>query len=114
MFCLQTPETGSFQTSPRRGSQKQSTRLNRLPYLETLSAPPPSYETTVIASANVGEDGEVLIEGLPVGDLGAFAGHFLFSVAFDFVGYVLTAITASSHSARAGSRIGLSFTLCRY
>ncbi|KAJ3148193.1 hypothetical protein HDU86_007541 [Geranomyces michiganensis] len=83
-------------------------------YIENLSAPPPAYEPTVVSSSGLGDDGEVLIEGLPVGDISSFVGHALFSIAFDFIGFCLTAILAQTHAARAGARVGLGVTLCRY
>ncbi|KAJ3005460.1 hypothetical protein HKX48_000659 [Thoreauomyces humboldtii] len=74
---------------------------------------PTYYETTVIASGYA-EDGEVLIEGLPVGETFAFLVNLFVSASFDFIGFLLTAMLATSHAARAGSRMGFGITLIRY
>lgn len=74
---------------------------------------PPYMENTVVTTS-IGEDGDVLIEGLPVGDALTFFVNMLFSIAFDFVGYMLTTMLATNHAAMHGSRSGLGFTLIRY
>ncbi|KAJ3041874.1 hypothetical protein HDV00_008578 [Rhizophlyctis rosea] len=79
----------------------------------TDSSPPPFYETTVFA-ATTGEDGEVLIDGLPVGNYFAFFVNMFISMSFDFIGFLLTSLMSTSHAARCGSRSGLGFTLIRY
>ncbi|KAJ3050308.1 hypothetical protein HK097_008718 [Rhizophlyctis rosea] len=76
------------------------------------SEPPPFYETTVFST--IGEDGEVLIDGLPVGNYFAFFINMFISMSFDFIGFLLTTLMATSHAARCGSRSGLGFTLIRY
>ncbi|TPX68542.1 hypothetical protein SpCBS45565_g02975 [Spizellomyces sp. 'palustris'] len=83
-------------------------------YAEVVQDPAPSYyETTVIANG-IGEDGEVLIEGMPVGDFFTYFVNMLVSMSFDFIGFLLTAILATSHAARAGARSGFGITLIRY
>ncbi|KAJ3174946.1 hypothetical protein HDU87_006612 [Geranomyces variabilis] len=77
------------------------------------AAPPTYYETTVVSSG-IAEDGEVLIDGMPVGDGIALIINMLVSMSFDFIGFLLTAMLATTHAARAGSRIGFGITLVRY
>ncbi|KAI8822081.1 uncharacterized protein EV422DRAFT_566516 [Fimicolochytrium jonesii] len=74
---------------------------------------PAYYETTVISSG-IQDDGELLIDGLPVGDFLSFIVNMLVSMSFDFIGFLLTAMLATSHAARAGSRCGFGITLVRY
>ncbi|KAJ3190077.1 hypothetical protein HDU85_000368 [Gaertneriomyces sp. JEL0708] len=81
--------------------------------LEPREQVPSYYETTVVASGVLG-DGEVLIDGMPVGDTYTLIINTLISMSFDFIGFILTAMLATSHAARAGSRIGFGITLIRY
>ncbi|KAI9012867.1 hypothetical protein BC832DRAFT_267639 [Gaertneriomyces semiglobifer] len=81
--------------------------------LEPREQIPSYYETTVVASGVLG-DGEVLIDGMPVGDNFTLIINMLISMSFDFIGFMLTAMLATSHAARAGSRIGFGITLIRY
>ncbi|KAJ3169196.1 hypothetical protein HDU88_000992 [Geranomyces variabilis] len=113
---LHPPSSSSSSSSTPTDPTKPAFTADPPSYIENLSAPPPAYyePTTVVATSGLGDDGEVLIEGLPVGDLGSFMGHALFSIVFDFIGFVLTAILAQTHAARAGARVGLGVTLCRY
>ncbi|KAI9011163.1 hypothetical protein BC832DRAFT_549871 [Gaertneriomyces semiglobifer] len=81
--------------------------------LEPREQVPSYYETTILASG-IAEDGEVLIDGMPVGDFFTFVVNMLVSMSFDFIGFLLTAMLATSHAARAGSRFGFGITLVRY
>jgi len=51
------------------------------------------------------------IEGLPSGHFFAFVTNFFVSVSFQFVGFIMTSVLASTHAARFGSRAGLGATL---
>ncbi|KNC99401.1 uncharacterized protein SPPG_05644 [Spizellomyces punctatus DAOM BR117] len=83
-------------------------------YAEVAHDPVPSYYETTVISSGFAEDGEVLIEGLPVGDFFTFIVNMLVSMSFDFIGFLLTAMLATTHAARAGSRCGFGITLIRY
>ncbi|KAJ3034618.1 hypothetical protein HK097_004445, partial [Rhizophlyctis rosea] len=94
-------------------SSKQFQELEPPSYADIVNEqPPPFMETTVVAT--VGEDGEVLIEGLPVGNFWAFLANMFISMSFDFIGFLLTMLLSTSHAARCGSRSGLGITLMRY
>ncbi|KAI9093456.1 hypothetical protein DFS34DRAFT_264242 [Phlyctochytrium arcticum] len=83
-------------------------------YAEAAHDTAPSYyETSVIANV-ISEDGEVLIDGMPVGDLFTYFVNMLVSMSFDFIGFLLTSILATSHAAKCGSRSGFGMTLIRY
>ncbi|KAJ3182038.1 hypothetical protein HDU87_000378 [Geranomyces variabilis] len=88
---LHPPSSSSSSSSPTTTTDPSKPAFTAEPpsYIENLSTPPPAYyePTTVVATSGLGDDGEVLIEGLPVGDLGSFMGHALFSIVFDFIGY---------------------------
>ncbi|KAJ3020845.1 UNVERIFIED_CONTAM: hypothetical protein HDU68_009949 [Siphonaria sp. JEL0065] len=62
----------------------------------------------------VAEDGEVLVDGLPVGDFFSFMANLFVSITFDFMGYMMTTMLATTHAARCGSRSGLGLTFIRY
>jgi hypothetical protein len=94
-------------------SGKQFQEIEPPSYADIVHENPPAFfeTTTVIA---MGEDGDVLIEGLPVGNFFTFIVNMLVSMSFDFIGFFLTTILATSHAARCGSRSGLGITLIRY
>jgi len=74
---------------------------------------PPYWETTV--HAPFGLDGsDILVDSLPTGSIFIFAANFLISFFFQFVGFLLTYLLATSHAARYGSRAGLGLTLIQY
>ncbi|KAJ3013228.1 UNVERIFIED_CONTAM: hypothetical protein HDU68_000812 [Siphonaria sp. JEL0065] len=62
----------------------------------------------------VAEDGEVLVDGLPVGAFFSFMANLFVSITFDFMGYMMTTMLATTHAARCGSRSGLGLTFIRY
>ncbi|KAJ1979711.1 hypothetical protein H4R34_002720 [Dimargaris verticillata] len=73
---------------------------------------PPYFDPTVVA---VGTDtGEVLIEGLPSGNLFVFALNMLVSTVFQLVGFLLTYLLHSSHAAKDGSFVGLGITFLHF
>ncbi|KAI8826107.1 uncharacterized protein EV422DRAFT_489847, partial [Fimicolochytrium jonesii] len=109
------PTTDTTDNIPR--VVKEFEQLEPPTYTETIAdQPAPAYgETTVVmAATSISEDGEFLIEGMPVGDGFTFFVNFLIAAAFDFVGFLVTAMLATSHAARAGARVGLGLTLFRY
>lgn len=75
-------------------------------------AAPPYWETTIIAAGLTGD--EVLVDGLPVGNVFAFIWNLLISMAFQFVGFLLTYLLHTTHAAKHGSRAGLGITLIQY
>ncbi|KAJ2776825.1 hypothetical protein GGI15_004719 [Coemansia interrupta] len=75
------------------------------------SSAPPYFETAVIS---VGDEDELLVEGLPVGSLGVFMVNMVVSTAFQVVGYMLTFLLHSSHAAKNGSLAGLGITFMNF
>ncbi|KAI8331862.1 hypothetical protein BC941DRAFT_359805 [Chlamydoabsidia padenii] len=53
----------------------------------------------------------ILVEGLPVGSILAFAWNLLVSASFQFVGFMLTFLLHTSHAAKNGSLAGLGISL---
>ncbi|GAA5994783.1 Bsd2p [Rhodotorula paludigena] len=83
------------------------------PYEAAQLDPSPQYwETTVITPGGgfLGQD-DILVDGLPVGNLFSFAWNLLVSMSFQFVGFLLTYILHTTHAAKNGSRAGLGITL---
>ncbi|KAL2268033.1 hypothetical protein VTJ83DRAFT_2879 [Remersonia thermophila] len=74
---------------------------------------PPYWETTILAPGLAGPD-DVYIDGLPVGNLFSFVWNGMVSMAFQFVGFLLTYLLHSTHAAKQGSRAGLGITLIQY
>ncbi|KAJ2356468.1 hypothetical protein GGF43_002052 [Coemansia sp. RSA 2618] len=72
---------------------------------------PPYFEAAVIS---VGDEDELLVEGLPVGSVGVFVVNMIVSTAFQIVGYMLTFLLHSSHAARNGSLAGLGITFMNF
>lgn len=72
---------------------------------------PPYVEETLITS--LVESGDVLIDGLPVGNMTSFVMTCFISALFDFLGYFMTSILATSHANKHGARAGLGITLIR-
>ena len=85
-----------------------------LPSYETAAADaaPPYWETTII-TPGIDSD-EVYVDGLPVGTFFSFVWNAMISISFQFVGFLLTYLLASSHAARNGSRAGLGVILIQY
>lgn len=79
---------------------------------ERPSEPVPPYAEETLVSSIV-ENGDLLIDGLPVGTAAQFFVTLFISALFDFVGYFMTSILATSHASRQGSRAGLGATLIR-
>ncbi|KAJ2000987.1 hypothetical protein GGI06_005874 [Coemansia sp. S85] len=72
---------------------------------------PPYFETAVIS---VGDEDELLVEGLPVGSIGSFMVNLVVSTAFQVVGYMLTFLLHGSHAAKNGSLAGLGITFMNF
>jgi len=85
-----------------------------LPSYETAAADaaPPYWETTIITPGM--DSDEVYVDGLPVGNFFTFIWNAMISMSFQFVGFLLTYLLASSHAARNGSRAGLGVILVQY
>ena len=85
-----------------------------LPSYEAAAADaaPPYWETTIITPGM--DNDEVYVDGLPVGTFFAFIWNAAISMSFQFVGFLLTYLLASSHAARNGSRAGLGVILIQY
>jgi hypothetical protein len=85
-----------------------------LPSYETAAADaaPPYWETTIV-TPGIDTD-EVYIDGFPVGTFFAFIWNAMISMSFQFIGFLLTYLLASSHAARHGSRAGLGVLLIQY
>jgi hypothetical protein len=81
---------------------------------------PPSYHEVVIDPSPdylvscMDETGEILFEGLPVGDYFLFLLNTFISMTFDVLGFFMTSLMATTHAARFGSQNGLGLTLVRY
>jgi Protein of unknown function (DUF2370) len=56
----------------------------------------------------------MLVDGLPTGSLFSFSWNMLVSVSFQFIGFLLTFLLHTTHSAKLGSRAGLGVTLIQY
>ena len=88
--------------------------------MAVLDAAPPYFDTTVHTSGAGGLGGvsggleEILIEGLPLGNIFSFFWSLLVSMSFQFVGFLLTTLLSTSHAAKNGSRAGLGVTLIQY
>lgn len=94
--------------------------------MAVLDSAPPYFDTTVHAPATgsgyfsafglPGQGGieEILIEGLPLGNMFSFFWSLLVSMSFQFVGFLLTTLLSTSHAAKNGSRAGLGITLIQY
>lgn len=72
----------------------------------------PSYFDTSISG--ITDDGEVLVEGFPVGSATLFLLNCFVSMTFDFLGFLITTILATSHAAKYGSQGGLGLTMMRF
>ncbi|KAI9216041.1 hypothetical protein BC828DRAFT_362362 [Blastocladiella britannica] len=82
-------------------------------YEAAVTDPAPTYWDTTVFTASI-DDGEVLVEGMPVGSLMTVLLSTLASFAFQFVGFMLTYLLATSHAGRSGAKVGLGLTLMQY
>lgn len=77
-------------------------------YQDSLEDPVPPYWETQAADS---WDGEVYVDGLPVGSVLSVLWTALVSSMFQFVGFVVTYLLHTSHGSKAGSQIGLCVSL---
>ena len=86
-------------------------------------AVPPYWDTTVVLPSSQSPFGplhssmsgdEILIDGMPSGNLFSFFWNVVVSFAFQFVGFLLTYVLHTTHSAKYGSRFGLGMTLIQF
>jgi hypothetical protein len=78
-------------------------------------AVPPYWETTIhLSSSDNPSAGEMIIDGMTTGSLFSFLWNMLVSVSFQFIGFLLTFLLHTTHSAKLGSRAGLGVTLIQY
>ncbi|PWN23751.1 hypothetical protein BCV69DRAFT_8950 [Microstroma glucosiphilum] len=90
--------------------------------IAAADAAPGYWETTIApgglgwtpGGGNVGDLEDLILEGLPIGNVFGFAWNLLVSVCFQFVGFLLTYLLHTTHAARCGSRAGLGITLLQY
>ncbi|KAL2163823.1 hypothetical protein VTH06DRAFT_5882 [Thermothelomyces fergusii] len=97
------PETGDAEKEDLPPSYEQA----------AADQAPPYWETTILAPGLGGPD-DVFIDGLPVGSFFGFVWNAMISMAFQFVGFLLTYLLHSTHAAKNGSRAGLGITLIQY
>ncbi|KAI8619491.1 hypothetical protein BC830DRAFT_770290 [Chytriomyces sp. MP71] len=75
----------------------------------------PHYlDAGVTVGGVVCEDGDVLVDGMPVGDFFSFFANLFISMSFDFIGFLMTSMLATSHAAKCGAKSGLGITFMRY
>ncbi|KAK4684484.1 hypothetical protein P7C73_g5694, partial [Tremellales sp. Uapishka_1] len=86
-------------------------------------AVPPYWDTTVVLPSSQSPFGplsssmsgdEILIDGMPVGNVFGFCWNLVVSVSFQFIGFLLTYVLHTTHSAKYGSRVGLGITLIQF
>lgn len=90
--------------------------------IAAADAAPGYWETTIApgglgwtpGGGNVGDLEDLILEGLPIGNVFGFAWNLLVSMCFQFVGFLLTYLLHTTHAARCGSRAGLGITLLQY
>ncbi|TFK40279.1 hypothetical protein BDQ12DRAFT_628147 [Crucibulum laeve] len=83
-------------------------------YVEAQAdAVPPYWETTVHAPG-IEPGADMIIDDLPTGSFWVFVANAFISVFFQFVGFLLTHILATSHAGRYGARAGLGLTLIQF
>ncbi|QPG73734.1 hypothetical protein FOA43_001047 [Brettanomyces nanus] len=92
--------------------QEVTDNVEELPsYDEAVEDPaPPYWESSIMA----GYEDEIFVDGLPVGNLVSFFWNMMVSVCFQFVGFVITYLLHTSHSAKNGSQAGLGVTLITF
>jgi len=111
---LTSSNDGVFSNLAAKPSRESEMEEESLPPYEIAAADaaPPYGETTIIAPGMNGD--EILVEGLPVGNVFSFVWNMLVSMSFQFVGFLLTYLLHTNHAAKNGSRAGLGFTLVQY
>ncbi|KAI9175956.1 hypothetical protein H9P43_006320 [Blastocladiella emersonii ATCC 22665] len=82
-------------------------------YDAAVSDPAPMYWDNTIFTTHA-DDGELFVEGMPVGSTLTFVLATMASVSFQFVGFLMTYLLATSHAGRTGSKAGFGLTLLQY
>ena len=108
----QEPKDGVFSNLSAKPTTKQEQQPPGYFDIPESSDPAPPYIEHTVVSTLV-ESGDVLIDGMPVGSMTSFILSMLISVLFDFIGYFMTSLFATTHAQRQGSKAGLGFTLIR-
>lgn len=75
----------------------------------SADATPPYWDASVFLPYD-----DVLVDGLPVGNIINFIWNLMVSSAFLFIGFLLTYLLHTSHAAKEGSRAGLGVTFISY
>ncbi|KAK3808863.1 MAG: hypothetical protein J3R72DRAFT_87382 [Linnemannia gamsii] len=78
---------------------------------------PPYFEMTVFSSSSSGSSvfgDEILVDGLPVGNIFQFFWNIAVAICFQFLGVLLTYLLHNSHASRCGSMAGLGITLINF
>lgn len=119
---LQPDANGQMQYVGGNDDGGPNDKEEALPNYDTaaLDSAPPYWETTVtLPGAGAGAYGmlgadDILVDGMPVGNLFGFAWNLLVSMSFQFIGFLLTYLLHTTHAAKNGSRAGLGITLIQY
>ncbi|KAF9121989.1 hypothetical protein BGW39_010124 [Mortierella sp. 14UC] len=78
---------------------------------------PPYFEMTVFSPSSSGDSifgDEILVDGLPVGNIFQFFWNIAVAACFQFLGVLLTYLLHNSHASRSGSMAGLGITLLNF
>ncbi|KAF9162360.1 hypothetical protein DFQ26_003602 [Actinomortierella ambigua] len=67
---------------------------------------------TVVSPGIYGD--EILVDGMPVGNIFQFLWNVVVSSSFQFVGVLLTFLLHNTHASKSGSMVGLGMTLLNF
>ncbi|KAJ3372705.1 hypothetical protein GGF31_001730 [Allomyces arbusculus] len=82
-------------------------------YETAVTDPTPAYFDNTIFTTQL-DDGELLVEGLPVGSPMTFFLAMFISMSFQFAGFLMAYLLATSHAGRMGAKAGFGVTLLQY
>ncbi|KNE62153.1 hypothetical protein AMAG_07398 [Allomyces macrogynus ATCC 38327] len=82
-------------------------------YETAVTDPTPAYFDNTIFTTQL-DDGELLVEGLPVGSPMTFFLAMFISMSFQFAGFLMAYLLATSHAGRMGAKVGFGVTLLQY
>jgi hypothetical protein len=74
-------------------------------YDQVAADPTPAYFDDTLWTTQT-DDGEILIEGLPLGSFVSFLLSAMVSLSFHFIGFMMAFIFTTSHAGRAGAKAG--------